>query len=64
MSEILTPLIEKLEKAKFSGELRLRFEAGQVASASLSHFLPFSELGKELPAVEPEKGDVKVKASS
>ncbi len=51
----LQPLLDKLEKAKFTGELHLRFEAGQMASAELIHLLPFSELGRELITVEPEK---------
>ncbi len=32
-SESLQPLLDKLERAKFTGELRLRWESGQVASA-------------------------------
>jgi hypothetical protein len=55
MCESVKPLFEKLERAKFSGELRLTFESGKVASAELRHCLPFSELGRELPALEPEK---------
>jgi hypothetical protein len=49
-------LFAKLKKAKFSGTLELRFEAGQVASATLIHSLAFSELGRALPVLEPEKG--------
>jgi len=51
----LQPLFDKLEKAQFTGDLHLRFESGQVTSAELIHFLPFSELGRELVTVEPEK---------
>ena len=38
-----------------SGELRLAFEAGEVTSAKLKHYLPFSELDRELPTIEPEE---------
>ena len=55
MSETLQPLLDKLGKAKFTGELHLRYESGQVASAELIHFLPLSELGRELVTIEPEK---------
>jgi hypothetical protein len=55
MSEHLKPLFEKLEKARFTGTLSLRFESGQVASAELIHLLPFSELSRELVTVEPEE---------
>ena len=54
MSETLKALLDKLEKAKFTGKLTLRFEVGQVASAELVHFLPFSELERTLPTVEKE----------
>ena len=49
----LQSLFSKLEKVKFSGKLRLTFEGGKVSSAELRHYLPFSELGRELPTVEP-----------
>ncbi len=54
MDELKT-LFEKLAKAKFTGELRLRWESGRVAGAELIHFLPAAELGRELPTVENEK---------
>jgi hypothetical protein len=54
MSEEITGLLEKLKKARFSGELHLRLESGEIASAKLIHLLPFSELGRELPGVEPQ----------
>jgi hypothetical protein len=47
-------LLEKLNAARFAGVLELRFEGGQVASAKLTHFLPFSELSRKLPGIEPE----------
>jgi hypothetical protein len=47
----LDPLLQKLQKAKFTGSLDLRFEAGEIASARLTHFLPFSELSRQLPGV-------------
>jgi hypothetical protein len=56
MSENLQPLLNKLEKARFTGTLDLHFEAGQVASARLTHFLPFAEIqDRELVTLEPEK---------
>ena len=54
MSEAIRNLFDKLGKAKFSGELHLRFESGLIESAKLEHFLPFSELGRELPTIEGE----------
>jgi hypothetical protein len=57
MEQRLEPLFDKLKKAKFTGELRLRFEVGQPASAMLIHSLPFSEFERELPTVEPENND-------
>ncbi len=51
----LQPLLTKLEASHFTGTLELRFEVGQVSSATLIHFLPFSELNKELLTIEPEK---------
>jgi hypothetical protein len=47
-------LMKKLKAARFAGILELRFEAGLPASAKLIHFLPFSELSRELPGIEPE----------
>jgi hypothetical protein len=52
--EHLQALLDKLEAAKFSGTLELRFESGQVESAKLEHLLPFSELGRALPCIGPE----------
>jgi hypothetical protein len=52
--EPLERLLEKLKAAKFTGELHLRFEAGEVASAKLEHFLPISEIERVLPTIEPE----------
>lgn len=52
--DVLQPLFEKLVKAKFNGRLELRFEAGEIASAELHHFLPASEFQKPLPTVEEE----------
>jgi hypothetical protein len=54
MIEDLRPLLDRLEVAKFSGTLELRLESGIIASATLHHFLPFEELGRELPTIEPE----------
>jgi hypothetical protein len=54
MNESLKPLLERPEASKFTGPLELRFESGQIASAKLEHFLPYSEFGRELPLVEPE----------
>ncbi len=48
----LQPLIEKLERAGFSGELVLHFYAGQVDSARLTHDLAHSEFRKPLPVIE------------
>lgn len=56
MSETLQPLLDKLEAAKFSGELNVRFDAGQISGGTLIHLLPFSDLlGRELVTIEPEK---------
>lgn len=55
MGEDLQKLLAKLERAKFAGELHLRFEAGQVASAELIHLLALSELSRELVTIEDEK---------
>lgn len=55
ISETLQPLLDKLGKAKFTGELQLRLEAGQPTSATLIHLLPFSELGRELVTLEPKR---------
>lgn len=55
MAENLQKLLYKLEKAKFAGELHLRFEAGQVASAELRHYIAASEFTAELPCIDPEK---------
>jgi hypothetical protein len=55
MSVKFQPLQERLEKAKFTGELYVRFESGQPASVRLTHFLPLEELDRELVTVEPEK---------
>ena len=60
MSEAIQPLLDKLEKARFTGTLELHFEDGQPTRAKLIHFLAFSELGRTLPTVEPEK-EVKTK---
>jgi hypothetical protein len=56
----LQPLFNKLTGAKFSGVLELRFESGAIAAAKLEHFLPFAELGRELPIIE--KDELKHKA--
>ncbi len=55
MSENLQPLLDMLEKAKFTGELRVCFESGQPARAKLIHCLAFSELDRELPTIEQEQ---------
>jgi hypothetical protein len=52
--EALTPLLEKLQKAKFSGDLILHFSGGEVESADLRHYLPISELKRHLPTIEDE----------
>ncbi len=57
MSENLQPLLDKLTKAKFTGELRVCFEEGQPASAKLIHSLAYSELGRELPTIEEQARD-------
>jgi hypothetical protein len=48
----LQPLFEKLARARFTGKLILSFEAGQISSAFLQHYLPLSELRRELPTIE------------
>jgi hypothetical protein len=55
MGEEIDKLLEKLQKARFSGELRLRLESGEIASAKLIHLLALSELSGEIPLIEPEK---------
>ena len=60
MSEVLKQLLEKLERAKFSGRLTLTFESGQISGAELRHLLPFAELQRELPALE-EEGEFQLK---
>ena len=46
-------LIQRLEDASFTGELILRFEAGQMAAAELLHCLATSEFAsKPLPGIE------------
>ncbi len=57
MRKTLQPLLDKLQKAKFTGELRVCFEAGQPARAELIHCLPFAELGRELPTIEEKDRD-------
>jgi hypothetical protein len=54
METDLDKLLSKLEKARFTGELHLRFESGEIAGAVLEHHLPFSELKRELPTLEEE----------
>ena len=51
----LKPLLDKLEKTRFTGELRLRFESGQPPSATLIHLLAISEFRAALPTLEEEK---------
>ncbi len=60
MSETLQPLLDKLEQARFTGELRLRFESGHPARAKLIHSLAYSELRRELPTIEQEQERGKV----
>ena len=55
MNEAIQNLFDKLEAAKFSGELHLRLESRQIPSAKLEHFLPFSEFGRNLPTIETEE---------
>lgn len=50
--ENLQPLLEKLEKARFSGDLVLHFSGGEVESADLNHYLAAAELCKPLPVIE------------
>jgi hypothetical protein len=53
----ITQLLEKLERAKFSGELRLHLYQGEITGAELHHHLANNEFqSRELPTVEPEKG--------
>lgn len=52
MSEKLNPLLDKLEKAKFTGELHLSFDAGQIQSARISHYLAYSQFKESLPIIE------------
>jgi hypothetical protein len=52
MTEALKPLFEKLASSRFTGELHIRFEDGQIESAKLEHFLAFSEFGRELPTID------------
>ena len=40
MSERLGPLLGKLEKAKFTGELHLRFEAGRIPTYQYQNQIP------------------------
>jgi len=55
----LQVLLGKLEKAKFTGKLEIRYENGSIAAAELRHHLPYSELGRALPTVEPEQFELK-----
>jgi hypothetical protein len=60
MAKTLQPLFEKLEKARFTGELHLCFEDGQPASATLIHRLAFAELSDhELVTVEEPSFELK-----
>jgi hypothetical protein len=54
MSETLQPLIAKLEKAKFTGELAVRFYRGEPKDARLTHALATAEFSQPLPLVERE----------
>ena len=45
-------LLERLEKAKFSGTLELHFDHGQIVSAELRHWLVKAEFEKPIPIVE------------
>ncbi len=53
----VSALIERLEKAKFSGTLELRLESGEIASAELHHFLANTEFLKPLPTIEDKKDE-------
>ena len=54
MSETLQPLLDKLERAKFTGRLIVDFHQGQVRAARLSHYLGWDEFSRSLPSVENE----------
>ncbi len=60
MSWNLQPLLDRLARARFTGELRVCFEAGQPASAKLIHSLAYSELRRELPTIDQEQERGKV----
>ncbi len=48
----MTELLERLQKARFTGELTLRLTAGIIDSARLSHFLAREEFNKPLPTID------------
>jgi hypothetical protein len=58
MSETLQSLIDKLERARFTGELAVRFYQGEPKDARLTHCLATAEFAQPLPIVEPENASV------
>lgn len=55
MNETFEELCSKLKAARFTGELHLRLEAGEVVSAQLQHYLEAVEFtSRELPTVEAQ----------
>jgi hypothetical protein len=55
----MASLLERLEKAKFTGHLDLHFDRGQIVRAELRHWLANSEFTEPLPTVESESPPVK-----
>jgi hypothetical protein len=54
MSATIAPLIERLEQAKFSGKLTIRFTSGTIVSAILKHRLSKDEFRSPIPIVESD----------
>jgi hypothetical protein len=48
----LGPLLDRLTAAHFTGELRLRFDAGSIATAELHHFLGRDNFELPLAVIE------------
>jgi len=59
-SEGITALMERLQKAKFTGTLELRYSSGEVVAAELHHLLAHAEFQtRPLPVVEAEEFSLK-----
>jgi hypothetical protein len=52
MTESMQILFTRLQDAKFSGVLKIRFEAGEVVSARLSHFLGKAAFASDIPLLQ------------